>query len=188
MDESGETILRLRSEKRALELQIDALKRWIRNYSECDCDKRKKPGQPHWFACRRKLADDLLFPDGNVQREKGPLVDQLEESNRLNHDLKMLLAAIFLHFPEGSEPFIDNVRKKVRETVRPKSAARLDTCENYRNDSGDVVSRFCSTFEDHGTHVPTCQFAVKRVDPSCFVCGAEATGKIGAEPRCERHV
>lgn len=28
----------------------------------------------------------------------------------------------------------------------------------------------------------------KRVGPACFVCGAEATGKIGAEPRCERHV
>lgn len=24
--------------------------------------------------------------------------------------------------------------------------------------------------------------------PKCFLCGAEAVGKIGAEPRCEKHV
>lgn len=28
----------------------------------------------------------------------------------------------------------------------------------------------------------------KRIDPVCFLCGAKAVGKIGAEPRCEAHV
>lgn len=47
-------------------------------------------------------------------------------------------------------------------TEKPKDEPRPDTCENFRNDKGDVQSRFCSTFYESGSHVPTCQFAEKR--------------------------
>lgn len=63
-----------------------------------------------------------------------------------------------------------------------------DTCRAERTPT-ERPKGPCNCYAIEGrAHLTDCPQYVKRVGPSCFVCGAEAAGKIGAEPRCERHV
>lgn len=44
-----------------LEHRIRFLEKIILLYCDCDCDKRKKPGQDHWMFCRRKIGDEAIY-------------------------------------------------------------------------------------------------------------------------------
>lgn len=59
-----------------VEQRTAELRRWITLYSDCDCDTRKYPGRPHWFACRAALATRILYPNEGEQGQQG-VYDQL---------------------------------------------------------------------------------------------------------------
>lgn len=56
--------------------EIAKLRKWISMFSECDCETRKLPGRPHWFACRKALAEKVLYPSGRALdwRERADIV------------------------------------------------------------------------------------------------------------------
>jgi hypothetical protein len=86
-----------------------------------------------YFAQMEDLTDALARANAAMlkhQKHNGALEIAVQEAhrdtdtaNRLYRDQQMLLAAILVHFPEGSEPFVDNVRKKLRETEKRKEGS-----------------------------------------------------------------
>lgn len=43
-----------------LEHRVRFLEKIIKLYCDCDCDKPPKPGEPHWYFCRRRIGDEAL--------------------------------------------------------------------------------------------------------------------------------
>ena len=64
------------------DLQVDALRRWISLYSECDCDVSKNKGMIHWFACRYVLGQKAL---GHAIETKGEGAENRVEEKCAHH-------------------------------------------------------------------------------------------------------
>ena len=60
----------------------------------------------------------------------------------------------------------------LRAACGVKYIPTADTCANYRDGNRIVKSVFCSEFDATSKHSPTCQFAVKRIEPvqNCQRC------------------
>lgn len=65
--ESATELDALDAKLKSANLQVDALRKWITLYSECDCDVSKNKGMVHWFACRYVLGQKAL---GNALETK----------------------------------------------------------------------------------------------------------------------
>lgn len=63
--------------QQASDLQVGELRKWISLYSECDCETRRKPAQPHWFACRHALGQKMLYPDERPDYQCAARLDKI---------------------------------------------------------------------------------------------------------------